>query len=107
MDAALTDQALLAFIKERGTRARYVASKRGRLPPRKSGPFRRNASDDLIGGAESLREMFPKARVEGDKHVVVDGNLVTTIGGAVSDEGSLARGQELTGQTQAPIAQVG
>src|SRR5262249_56618085 len=54
-----------------------------------------------IGGAERLQKMFPKSRVEGDRHVVVDGNLVTTIGGAVSYEGSLALLERIAGPTTA------
>jgi len=91
MDSALADQALVAFIKERGARARYVASHcAGAFLLGKAGLLDGRRATTYIGGAEALRKMFPKARVEGDKQVVLDGNLVTSIGGAVSYEGSLA-----------------
>lgn len=90
MDRVLADQALVAFIKERGAKARYVASHcAGAFLLGKAGLLDGRRATTYIGGAESLQKMFPKARVEGDKHVVVDGNLITSIGGAMSYEGSL------------------
>lgn len=98
MDSALADQALVSFIKERGARARYVASHcAGAFLLGKAGLLDGKRATTYIGGAESLRKMFPKAHVEGDKHVLVDGNLVTTIGGAVSYEGSLALLERIAG----------
>ena len=98
MDSALADQALVAFIKERGARARYVASHcAGAFLLGKAGLLDGRRATTYIGGAEALRKMFPKARVEGDKQVVVDGNLVTSIGGAVSYEGSLALLERIAG----------
>lgn len=86
----LADRALVAFIKERGPRARYVASHcSGAFLLGKAGLLDGRRATTYIGGAASLQKMFPKARVEGDKHIVVDGNLITTIGGAMSYEGSL------------------
>jgi transcriptional regulator GlxA family with amidase domain len=98
MDSALADQALLAFIKERGARARYVASHcAGAFLLGKAGLLDGRRATTYIGGAESLQKMFPKARIEGDKHVVVDGNLVTSIGGAMSYEGSLTLLERIAG----------
>jgi transcriptional regulator GlxA family with amidase domain len=98
MDPALADQALLAFIKERGARARFVASHcAGAFLLGKAGLLDGRRATTYIGGAASLQKMFPKAHVEGDKHVVVDGNVVTTIGGAVSYEGSLALLERIAG----------
>jgi transcriptional regulator GlxA family with amidase domain len=98
MDSALADPALLAFIKERGSRARYLASHcAGAFLLGKAGLLDGRRATTYIGGAASLQKMFPKAHVEGDKHVVVDGNLVTTIGGAVSYEGSLALLERIAG----------
>ena len=94
----LADRALVAFIKEQGARARYVASHcAGAFLLGKAGLLDGRRATTYIGGAEALQKMFPKARVEGDKHVVVDGNLVTTIGGAVSYEGSLALLERVAG----------
>lgn len=98
----LADRALVAFIKERGARARYLASHcAGAFLLGKAGLLDGKRATTYIGGAEPLQKMFPKARVEGDKHVVVDGNLVTTIGGAVSYEGSLALLERVTGPATA------
>jgi transcriptional regulator GlxA family with amidase domain len=98
LEGLLADRALVGFIKERGTRARYLASHcAGAFLLGKAGFLDGRRATTYIGGAEALRKMFPKARVEGDKHVVVDGNLVTTIGGAVSYEGSLALLERIAG----------
>jgi transcriptional regulator GlxA family with amidase domain len=98
MDPVLSDQALVAFIKERGARVRYLASHcAGAFLLGKAGLLDGRRATTYIGGAPSLQKTFPKARVEGDKHVVVDGNLVTTIGGAVSYEGSLALLERIAG----------
>jgi transcriptional regulator GlxA family with amidase domain len=97
-DRLLADRALVAFIKEQGARARYVASHcAGAFLLGKAGLLDGKRATTYIGGAEPLQKMFPKARVEGDKHVVVDGNLVTTIGGAMSYEGSLTLLEHIAG----------
>jgi transcriptional regulator GlxA family with amidase domain len=97
-EGLLADRALVGFIKEQGTRARYLASHcAGAFLLGKAGFLDGRRATTYIGGAERLQKMFPKARVEGDKHVVVDGNLVTTIGGAVSYEGSLALLERIAG----------
>jgi transcriptional regulator GlxA family with amidase domain len=98
----LADKALVGFIKEQGTRARYLASHcAGAFLLGKAGFLDGRRATTYIGGAEALQKMFPKARVEGDKHVVVDGNLITTIGGAVSYEGSLALLERIAGPATA------
>jgi transcriptional regulator GlxA family with amidase domain len=98
----LADRALVGYIKEQGTRARYLASHcAGAFLLGKAGLLDGRKATTYIGGAEPLQKMFPKARVEGDKHVVVDGNLVTTVGGAVSYEGSLALLERIAGPTTA------
>jgi len=102
MDPVLSNQALVAFIKERGARARHLASHcAGAFLLGKAGLLDGRRATTYIGGAESLQKMFPKARVEGERQVVVDGNLVTTIGGAVSYEGSLALLERLAGTSTA------
>jgi transcriptional regulator GlxA family with amidase domain len=102
MDRVLADQALVAFIKERGSRARYVASHcAGAFLLGKAGLLDGKRATTYIGGAESLQKMFPKAHVEGDKHVVVDGNVITSIGGAMSYEGSLTLLERIAGPATA------
>ena len=98
----LADRALVAFIKQRGARARYLASHcAGAFLLGQAGLLDGKRATTYIGGAEPLQKMFPKARVEGDQHVVVDGNLVTSIGGAVSYEGSLALLERVAGAATA------
>jgi transcriptional regulator GlxA family with amidase domain len=98
MDPLLANASLVAFIKERGTRSKWLASHcAGAFLLGKAGLLDGRRATTYIGGAESLKKTFPKARVEGDKHVVVDGNLVTSIGGAVSYEGSLALLERIAG----------
>ena len=98
----LADRALVAFIKEHGARARYVASHcAGAFLLGKAGLLDGRRATTYIGGAERLQKMFPRARVEGDKHVVVDGNLVTSIGGAMSYEGALTLLERVAGSETA------
>jgi transcriptional regulator GlxA family with amidase domain len=102
LEGLLADPALVGFIKERGIRARYLASHcAGAFLLGKAGFLDGKRATTYIGGAERLQKMFPKSRVEGDRHVVVDGNLVTTIGGAVSYEGSLALLERIAGPATA------
>jgi transcriptional regulator GlxA family with amidase domain len=102
MDRVLADQALVAFIKARGTQARYVASHcAGAFLLGKAGLLDGRRATTYIGGAESLQKAYPRARVEGDKQVVVDGRLVTSIGGAASYEGSLALLEAISGPKMA------
>jgi transcriptional regulator GlxA family with amidase domain len=97
-NSLLADRALVAFAKERGARARYVASHcAGAFVLGKAGLLDGKRATTYIGGAEALQKKFPRARIEGDEHVVVDGNLVTSIGGAVSYEGSLALLERIAG----------
>jgi transcriptional regulator GlxA family with amidase domain len=102
MDRVLADQALVAFIKARGAQARYVASHcAGAFLLGKAGLLDGRRATTYIGGAESLQKAYPRARVEGDKQVVVDGRLVTSIGGALSYEGSLALLEAISGPKMA------
>src|SRR5262245_17549039 len=102
MKCLLADRVLVAFIREHGARARYVVSHcAGAFLLGKAGLLDGKRATTYIGGAESLQKMFPRARVEGDKHVVVDGNLVTTIGGAMSYEGSLTLLESIAGSETA------
>jgi transcriptional regulator GlxA family with amidase domain len=98
MDRVLADQALVAFIKARGAQARYVASHcAGAFLLGKAGLLDGRRATTYIGGAESLQKAYPRARVEGKEQVVVDGRLVTSIGGAASYEGSLALLEAISG----------
>ncbi len=98
MDSVLADKALISFIKERGAGARYLASHcAGAFLLGEAGLLDGKRATTYVGGAGSLQTMCPRARVEGDKQVVVDGNLVTSIGGAVSYEGSLALLERIAG----------
>jgi len=98
----LADQGLVAFIREHGARARYVVSHcAGAFLLGKAGLLDGKRATTYLGGAEPLQKMFPRAHVEGDKYVVVDGNLVTTIGGAMSYEGSLALLERIAGSETA------
>jgi transcriptional regulator GlxA family with amidase domain len=98
MDSLLADQALLSFIKARGARARYLASHcAGAFLLGQAGLLDGKRATTYVGGAGSLQKMCPRARVQGSEQVVVDGNLVTSIGGAVSYEGSLALLERVAG----------
>ena len=50
-----------------------------------------------IGGNADLQKKFPKAKVIDGKHIVVDGNLVSSIGGVTTYDATLTMLQQITG----------
>lgn len=98
MEKHLADERLVGFIREKAAQAEYVASNcAGAFLLGKAGLLDGRQVTTYIGGAEELQKMFPKARVVDDRHVVNDGNLVSSIGGAASYEATLTLLEKIGG----------
>ncbi len=98
MEKHLADERLVGFIRDRAAQAKYVASNcAGAFLLGKAGLLDGHRVTTYIGGAEELQKMFPKARVVDDRHVVDDGNLVSSIGGAASYDATLTLLEKIGG----------
>ncbi len=97
VDGLVANQPLVAFIKERGTKVSYLASNcAGAFLLGKAGLLDGRRVTTYIGGAEDLQKRFPKAKVVDGQHIVVDGNLVSSIGGVTSYDATLTLLERIT-----------
>lgn len=102
MQPLLSDPELLQFVKEKGSSVGNLASHcAGAFLLGKAGLLDGRRATTYIGGEEELRSLAPKAQVQENQHVVVDGNLITSIGGLVSYDASLTLLESLAGEKTA------
>ncbi|MFQ5744508.1 MAG: DJ-1/PfpI family protein [Acidobacteriota bacterium] len=89
VEGIMTNEPVVQFIRDRAPRATWVASHcAGAFLLGKAGFLSGRRVTTYIGGAKDLQEKFPEAKVV-DEHVVVDGHLVSSIGGVTSYDASL------------------
>ena len=93
---------VINWIKKAASEARFITShcqgafllgKAGLLDNKQATTFTTNTAD--------LQKQYPTCRVQPDRRVVVDGNLVTSPGGLASYEASLYVVEQLFGKDQA------
>lgn len=85
MDSILADQAFMAFIRERGATADWLASNcSGAYILAEAGFLRGRRATTYPGGAVWLKLHHPSIDIEIDTTVVVDGPVVTSNGSLVS-----------------------
>jgi len=97
VDGLLANEPVVSFIKERGGRARWLASHcAGAFLLGQAGLLKGRRVTTYVGGWADLRKRFPEATVL-EEHVLVDGNLVSSIGGVTSYDGALTLLGEITG----------
>jgi transcriptional regulator GlxA family with amidase domain len=90
MDALLDDEVFMAFIRERGEAADWLASNcSGAYILAEAGFLRGRRATTYPGGEVWLKLNHPSTNIEIDETVVVDGNVVTSNGGLVSYEAAL------------------
>lgn len=90
VEGLMADQAAVEFIREQGAKAAYLASNcAGAFLLGKAGLRDGRRVTTYIGGNTDLQKKFPKAKVIDRKHIVVDGNLVTSIGGVTTYDATL------------------
>ena len=82
---------LIAFIKKQGSKVKWLASNcSGALLLAQAGLLDGKKATTWYGGEKELASSYPKVNVQYDQNVVIDGNLITSNGGAVSYQASLA-----------------
>ncbi|HEX2278294.1 MAG TPA: DJ-1/PfpI family protein [Candidatus Tectomicrobia bacterium] len=102
LDADQKNVPVIDWIKKAATEAKFITShcqgafllgKAGLLDNRDATTFPTNTGD--------LQKQYPSCRVQGDRRVVIDGNLITSPGGLASYEASLYVVEQLFGKEQA------
>ena len=84
------DAALVDFVRERGSKARYVVSLReGAFVLARAGLLDGRACTTFPADAARLRETFPRLRVQEGSSFVHDGPAITSAGGAKSADAVL------------------
>jgi len=90
MDTDLEDEELLAFVRERGTRADWVVSLcDGAFVLAAAGLLDGRRATTFPADVAAFRERFPAVDVHADVSFVRDGNAITSVGGAPSFEAAL------------------
>jgi transcriptional regulator GlxA family with amidase domain len=102
LDADQKNVPVINWIKKAASEAKFITShcqgafllgKAGLLDDKNATTFPTNTGD--------LQKQYPSCRVQGDRRVVVDGNLITSPGGLASYEASLYVVEQLFGKEQA------
>ncbi|MFG0316302.1 MAG: DJ-1/PfpI family protein, partial [Planctomycetota bacterium JB042] len=102
VDADFDDPALVEFVRSRGSTARWVMSLcDGAFVLGRAGLLDGKTCTTFPGDLAALRERFPAARVVDGVTFVVDGALVTGVGGARSFEPALWLVERLYGELPA------
>ncbi len=102
LDSDLENQALIAWVKETGLKARYVMSLcDGAFVLAKAGLLDRVASTTFPGDLDTYQKMFPHLDVHTDVHLVHDGKFITSAGGARSFEPAMYLAEMLYGKKAA------
>ena len=97
-EGTLANEPLVAFVRDRGSRARWLASNcAGAFLLGQAGLLKGRKVTTYVGGWADLRERFPEATVL-EEHVLVDGNLVSSIGGVTSYDAALTLLGEITNE---------
>jgi putative intracellular protease/amidase len=90
MDSLLEDAAFMAFVRDRGARAKWLASNcSGAYPLAKAGFLDGKKATTYVGGELWLKLNHPRIDIEMNKTVVVDDNVVTSNGSLVSYQAAL------------------
>jgi transcriptional regulator GlxA family with amidase domain len=90
MDTDLDDEAMMAFVRRAGARARYVVSLcDGAFVLAEAGLLDGRQATTFPADIERMREMFPDVEVLDGPSFVHDGPAITSVGGARSFEAAL------------------
>lgn len=90
LQALTADQELMGFLKKEGPRVTWLASNcSGAFLLAHAGLLNGAKATTWAGGEGDLKKTYPKVDVQFDQNVVIDKNIITSNGGAVSYQASL------------------
>jgi transcriptional regulator GlxA family with amidase domain len=102
LDADLKNVRVIEWIKKAASEAKFITSHcQGAFLLGKAGLLDNKEATTFPTNTDDLRQRYPACRVQGDRRVVVDGNLITSPGGLASYEASLYVVEQLFGKDQA------
>ena len=92
----------LIWIKKAASEARFITSHcQGAFLLGKAGLLDNKDATTFTTNTEDLQKQYPSCRVQADRRVVVDGNLITSPGGLASYEAPMYVVEQLFGKDQA------
>jgi transcriptional regulator GlxA family with amidase domain len=102
LDVDLKNVRAIEWIKKAASEAKFITSHcQGAFLLGKAGLLDNKEATTFPTNTDDLRQRYPACRVQGDRRVVVDGNLITSPGGLASYEASLYVVEQLFGKDQA------
>jgi transcriptional regulator GlxA family with amidase domain len=102
LDADLKNVRVIEWIKKAASEAKFITSHcQGAFLLGKAGLLDHKEATTFPTNTDDLQQRYPACRVQGDRRVVVDGNLITSPGGLASYEAALYVVEQLFGKDQA------
>jgi transcriptional regulator GlxA family with amidase domain len=102
LEADLANVRVINWIKKAAQEAKFITSHcEGAFLLGKAGLLDNKDATTFHADTEALQKQYPTCRVQTDRRVVVDGNLITSPGGLASYEASLYVVEQLFGKDQA------
>jgi transcriptional regulator GlxA family with amidase domain len=102
LDADQKNVPVINWIKKAAGEAKFITSHcQGAFLLGKAGLLDNKEATTFTTNTEDLQKQYPSCRVQADRRVVVDGNLITSPGGLASYEASLYVVEQLFGKDQA------
>jgi transcriptional regulator GlxA family with amidase domain len=102
LDADLKNVRVIEWIQKTASGAKFITSHyQGAFLLGKAGLLDDKVATTFPTNTDDLQKQYPACRVQGDRRIVVDGNLITSPGGLASYEASLYVVEQLFGKDQA------
>ncbi|MGH8067320.1 MAG: DJ-1/PfpI family protein [Candidatus Entotheonellia bacterium] len=102
LDADQKNVRVIDWIQKAAGEAKFITSHcQGAFLLGKAGLLDNKNATTFPTNTDDLREQYPSCRVQADRRVVIDGNLITSPGGLASYEASLYVVEQLFGKDQA------
>jgi transcriptional regulator GlxA family with amidase domain len=102
LDADQKNARVIDWIQKAAREAKFITSHcQGAFLLGKAGVLDNKDATTFTANTDTLQEQYPTCRVQKDRRVVVDGNLITSPGGLASYEASLYVVEQLFGKDEA------
>lgn len=102
LDADLKNAPVIDWIKKAAREAKFITSHcQGAFLLGKAGLLDNKDATTFTANTDDLQHQYPACRVQKDRRVVIDGNLVTSPGGLASYESALYVVEQLFGRDEA------